>query len=169
MRNLLIRYELPEDIGRTHDIIISAFLDAPHANGNEQLIVNTLRDSGALTLSLVAQYNDELVGHAAISPVTISDESCKWYGLGPLSVIPEWQRQGCGTRLTQRALEELQKYGAQGCVVLGNPRYYSRFGFQQIDELTLSNVPAEYFLALPFGQHRPRGNVTYHSSFSAKI
>lgn len=67
----------------------------------------------------------------------------------------------------QQALAALRALGAEGCVVLGDPQYYARFGFTQQPALTLPGVPQEYFQALVFGVTLPEGSVTYHSAFSA--
>jgi predicted N-acetyltransferase YhbS len=101
----------------------------------------------------------------AVSPVSLSDGASGWYGLGPVSVAPARQGQGIGTRLVTRALADLRALGAAGCVVLGEPRYYSRFGFTTEPSLVLPAVQAAYFQALSFGGAVPTGTVTYHESF----
>ena len=67
-----------------------------------------------------------------------------------------------------RALRIMREKGAAGCVVLGEPEYDRRFGFQADANLILPNVPLEYFQALPFGSSRPNGTVSYHHSFIAQ-
>lgn len=146
---------------------MAAFLNAPHTSHTEQFIVNALRQAGKLTLSLVADAGGEVIGHVAVSPVAISDGAIAWFGLGPISVLPEHQRQGVGSRLMREALRILREQDAAGCVLLGDPGYYSRFGFQADPNLTLLNVPPEYFLAITFGSSRPRGTVSYHEAFNA--
>jgi predicted N-acetyltransferase YhbS len=89
------------------------------------------------------------------------------YGLGPVSVLPECQGAGIGSALVRRALEHLRASGAVGCVVLGEPGYYSRFGFRPEPRLVLPGVPAEYFQAIVFVGTAPAGEVAYHSSFGA--
>ncbi|WP_163469467.1 GNAT family N-acetyltransferase, partial [Escherichia coli] len=84
----------------------------------------------ALTLSLVAEHNGTPIGHASVSPIVLSNGAAGWYGLAPVSVLPAYQSQGIGSRLIRRLLAELQERGAAGCVVLGDPNYYGRFGFQ---------------------------------------
>lgn len=146
----------------------AAFLDAPHTAHTEQFIVDALREAGALTISLVAEQGGDVVGHVAISPVSISDGSTGWFGLGPISVKPELQGKGIGSRLMQAALRSLREQGAAGCVLVGDPSYYSRFGFMPEPSLVLPDVPPEYFQALPFGPSGPRGVVTFHAAFSAR-
>ncbi len=94
---LTIRPELPADIPDIDTLTEAAFRTAPHTSHTEQFIVNALRQAGALHLSLVAQDDaGALVGHVGVSPVTVSDGSPRWYGLAPLSVTTERQRQGIG-------------------------------------------------------------------------
>lgn len=134
----------------------------------EQFIVSELRDSGELAISLVAERDGRVVGHVAVSPVTVSDGARGWYGLGPVSVAPDHQGQGIGTRLIECALRDLRALGAAGCVVLGNPRYYARFGFQAESSLVLPGVAPENFQAIAFAGSPPTGVVAYHDSFSAR-
>lgn len=103
----------------------------------------------------------------AVSPVSISDGRTDWYGLGPISVEPDLQGQGIGGLLMRAALELLRKRGAGGCVLVGDPAFYSRFGFEVEPGLVLPDVPPEYFQALHFGPSSPRGIVTFHEAFRA--
>mgnify|MGYP000681092643 CR=1 FL=1 len=84
--NLKTRNENKGDIDAIEKITIEAFLNAPHTDHTEQYIVRELRDSGALSISLVAENQGEIVGHVAISPVTISDGAKGWFGLGPKAI-----------------------------------------------------------------------------------
>ncbi|MCL1052003.1 N-acetyltransferase [Shewanella abyssi] len=163
-----IRLEKPCDIATIHQVTAAAFLDAPHTDHTEQFVVDALRDSGVLSVSIVAEDSSKIVGHVALSPVTISDGSGDWYGLGPISVIPTEQGKGIGSKLMHAALRELKNINANGCVLLGDPKFYCQFGFEPIDGLVLADVPAEYFQAVLLQGARPAGIVTYHESFSAK-
>jgi len=165
---VLIRSETPADREEIEALTASAFLNAPHTSHTEQYIVAALRSAGKLSVSLVAEADGGLIGHVAISPVSISDGTPGWFGLGPISVLPQYQRQGIGSRLMREALRILSERGASGCVVLGEPEYYGRFGFRADPNLILPGVPAEYFQALPFDSSRPRGTVTYHEAFEAR-
>jgi putative acetyltransferase len=162
-----IAEETPSDMAAIRTVTISAFLHAQHTSHSEQLIVDALREAGQLTVSLVAKVDGTVVGHVAISPVSISDGATGWYGLGPISVAPEYQRRGIGSRLMREALHVLQGQGASGCVVLGEPKYYNRFRFAVVPNLMLPGVPREYFQALSFGASNPRGTVSYHAAFNA--
>ncbi len=145
----------------------AAFLGAEHASGTEGAIVDALRDSGALTISLVAESDDAIVGHVAFSPITIDGADIDWFGLGPVAVAPSHQRQSIGARLIEAGLARLREMGAQGCVVLGDPAYYARFGFVSDPALTYPGVPAEYFQRLVMTGPAPAGTVAYHQGFSA--
>lgn len=130
--------------------------------------MNALREAGKLSVSLVCELDGVVVGHVAVSPVTISDGSQGWFGLGPISVVPQHQKQGIGTKLMEQALVELKNRGAAGCVLVGEPGFYYRFGFKVVEGLVLPDVPPEYFLALPFSAEIPHGEVMYHEAFSAQ-
>ncbi|WP_150599194.1 GNAT family N-acetyltransferase [Pandoraea fibrosis] len=164
---LLIRNETPADIDAIEALTAAAFLNAPHTAHTEQFIVNALRRAGQLTVSLVAEDECVVVGHVAISPVTISDGSADWYGLGPISVAPDRQGEGIGSQLMRASLNALQCLGAAGCVVLGEPAYYGRFGFVAEPTVTLPGVPAEYFQIVRFDAPIPSGTVAYHDAFQA--
>jgi putative acetyltransferase len=167
MLNLTIRSETPADIAAIEAVTSAAFASAPHADGTEQHIVNALRRAGKLTLSLVAAAEGVVIGHVAVSPVSISDGSLRWFGLGPISVAPEHQRRGVGSRLMREALRGLRERGAAGCVVVGEPAYYGRFGFVVNPDLVYPGIPAEYFQVLAFDSSRARGRVTYDEAFRA--
>lgn len=166
--SIKVRNEAPSDADAIEAVTAAAFLNAPHTSNTEQFIINELRRAGQLTVSLVAEEESRIVGHVAISPVTISDGSHGWYGLGPISVAPERQNRGIGTQLMERALEELCKLGAAGCVVLGDPKYYQRFGFKAEPAIVLPSVPPEYFQAVRFRGEIPAGTVSYHEAFNAQ-
>lgn len=165
---ITIRHEKPSDISTIAELTTTAFLNAEHTSHKEQYIVSALRDNDALTLSLVAELNGILVGHASISPVVLDNNDSGWYGLAPVSVLPDYQNQGVGTSLIQQILSELRKLSAKGCVVLGDPNYYSRFGFEAQHKLTLTDVPQEYFQAIVFHGELPRSNVYFNDAFNVK-
>lgn len=162
---MIIRSETASDIPAITLVTIAAFKNVEVSNQTEQFIIEALRAAKVLTLSLVAEIDGQVVGHIAFSPVTISDGSRDWYGIGPLSVLPEYQRQGIGTALMQHGLSALRERGAQGCCLVGYPSYYKRFGFQTISGLIHEGVPPEVFLALPFHSAIPQGLVVFHEGF----
>lgn len=164
---MIIREETPADIDAITDVTVAAFKDHPIGQQTEHFIVLALREAGALTLSLVAEIEGRVVGHIAFSPVAISDGTADWYGMGPVSVLPELQRQGIGTALINQGLSRLKQMGGQGCALVGEPNYYQRFGFRNIPELVHEGVPPEVFLVLPFGESVPTGTVVFHEAFEA--
>ena len=164
---LHIREETPADYAAIHALTEAAFRNAPHTSHTEQWIVDALREAGALAISLIAEDDREIVGHVAVSPVVLSDGSTGWFGLGPISVAPAHQKQGIGAMLMKLALDTLRARGAAGCVVLGDPAYYARFGFLPEPALVLPGVPAEYFQAIALRGGVPAANVRYHTAFEA--
>ena len=165
---MIIRNEKASDSKAISDITIAAFTNHPYSQNTEQFIINALREANALAVSLVAVIEGRVVGHIAFSPVSISDQSCDWYGIGPVSVLPDCQKQGIGKALIQEGLSLLRSRGAKGCMLVGDPNYYKRFGFRNVPDLMLEGVPQEYFLALPFGENRASGVVAFHEAFRAK-
>jgi putative acetyltransferase len=164
---MIIRDETNSDIQTITQITIAAFKDCPYGNHTEQFIISALRAAGALTVSLVAEIDRIVVGHIAFSPVTIAGQTCGWYGMGPVSVVPDRQRQGIGKTLISEGLSRLKASGAKGCVLVGDPGYYNRFGFKNLPDLILEGVPPQNFLALPFEKNTPRGPVVFHKAFTA--
>ena len=164
---VLIRNETSADASAIAEVTAAAFASMAISNHTEQFIVAALRAAKALTLSLVTEVDGRVVGHIAFSPVTISDGSRQWYGLGPVSVLPERQRQGIGSALIREGLSRLKELGARGCCLVGHPQYYRRFGFQNVPGLVLEGVPQEVFFALSFDGHVPQGSVEFHEGFKA--
>jgi len=164
---MIIRPETPADIDAIDAVAIAAFKNHPFSHQTEQFIVKALRSAGALTLSLVAELDGQVVGHIAFSPVTISDGSPDWHGLGPISVLPEYQRQGIGKALMQEGLPMLKALGGNGCALVGDPGFYQRFGFKNIPGFIHEGIPQEVFLALPFTEKIPKGTIVFHQGFSA--
>jgi putative acetyltransferase len=162
-----IRSETNDDIGSIAEVTAAAFPTLEVSKHTEQSIVEALRDAEAPAPSLVAVVDGRAVGHIAFSPVTVSDGTRDWYGLGPLSVLPEYQRQGIGKALVHQGLSRLQSLHARDCCLLGHPEYCGEFGFHRITELVLEGVPPEVFLALSFEGRTPRGTVTFHEGFKA--
>ncbi|MFM5925217.1 MAG: GNAT family N-acetyltransferase [Novosphingobium sp.] len=161
----VVRAEWPGEEQAVAAVIDAAFAAALHAGGNEAEIVAALRASGDLTLALVATDAVRIIGQAAFSPVAISDGASGWFGLGPVAVLPDAQGKGIGDKLIRAGLAQLAAGGAAGCVVLGDPTYYGRFGFRSMPQLTYPGVPPEYFQALAFSGAMPGGIVRYAAAF----
>ena len=166
MMPVTVRAEAPGDVNAIDGVIVAAFRSAAHRSGTEQHIVRALRAANALTVSLVAT-DGVAVGHVAVSEVRVDGRACNWFGLGPVSVMPSHQGCGIGSQLIEAALVSLRERSAAGCVVLGNPNYYGRFGFRPDADLVLPDVPPAYFQALSFRAPQPRGVVEYHPAFNA--
>lgn len=162
-----IRPEMHGDVADIAAITAAAFAGHPRSDGSEPGIIERLRRAGVLTVSLVAVHENNIVGHVAVSPVDLSPRHSGWFGLGPISVLPERQRMGVGTALMREALALLRERGASGCVLLGNPAYYERFGFRVYPQLVLPGAPRSHFMALSFGSPVPAAEVSYHVSFQS--
>ncbi len=165
--NCTVRDEQPGDIAAIDRVTQAAFLPVAYSSHTEQFIVSALRAAGQLTMSLVAETDGHVVGHVAVSPVSLSSGDNGWYGLGPISVRPDHQNRAVGTSLMQAAIHRLKAQGSAGCVLLGDPAYYARFGFKAYPDLVLPGVPGMYFQALPFTDHVPKAQVRYHPAFEA--
>jgi putative acetyltransferase len=165
---MIIRKEIQSDVQVICDITKAAFENHPYSKNTEQFIINALRNANALTVSLVAEIDGIPAGHIAFSPVTFTDGSEDWYGLGPVSVAPDYQRQGIGTRLVNEGISLLKGLGAKGVCLVGDPYFYERFGFRSPDGLKHKGVPQKNFLALSFCNRIPKGVVHFHQAFSAR-
>lgn len=165
---LQIRPETPADHAAIAALTTAAFAEAEHSDGSEAQIIARLRMDGDLTLSLVAEQASGIIGHIAFSPITIDGAHNGWFGLGPVSAHPDHQGQGIGSALIHKGLEYLRSLGSQGSVLLGNPAYYSRFGFASCPALIYPDAPSEYFMALPLSKSAiPSGEVQYAPAFSS--
>jgi putative acetyltransferase len=164
---IIIRSETAADADAITEVTVAAFKTLEISQHTEQFIIAALRAARALTLSLVAELDGRVVGHIAFSPVTMSDGTRNWYGLGPVSVLPEYQRRSIGSALIREGLARLKALGATGCCLVGHPAYYRRFGFENPTGLTCEGVPPEVFFALCFDGQVPRGRVEFHPAFKA--
>lgn len=165
---ITIGFEEASDIDAISRITEAAFRGHPYSRGTEPFIINGLRRDGALSVSLVAERDGEVVGHIAFSPVEISDGAQNWQALGPVSVKPELQRRGIGSALVRAGLEEIRKRGTAGCVLVGDPAFYRRFGFRSVDALTMEGSPQEFVLSLPFSECGAAGTIIHHPAFHAE-
>lgn len=163
----LIRNEIPEDTSVISEVTIEAFRPLGFETLYEPFVIEALRAAGALTVSLVAEIEHRVIGHIAFSPATVSDGSPGWYALGPVSVLPEYQRTGIGRALIWTGLERLKAMHAKGCCLVGHPEYYGKIGFIHPDGLSYEGVPDEFFFAISFDGQYPNGVVTFHEGFLA--
>ena len=147
-----IRREMSKDIDSIRHVNEQAF-----GQKEEAEIVDKLRNRGAVTLSLVAVQDDQVVGLILFSPVTIESESAsfKAIALAPMAVLPAYQGKGIGSQLVRSGLEECQRLGHEIVVVLGHPDYYPRFGFVLANPKGVDcefEVPEEVWMILELRQ-----------------
>ena len=164
---IIIRNEIEADVDAITEVTVAAFRTLEISSHTEQFIVEALRANNALTLSLIAEADGHVVGHVAFSPVTISDGTQNWYGLGPVSVLPEHQRKGIGKSLILEGISRLKDLNAKGCCLVGHPDYYRKLGFKNVSGLVHEGVPQEVFLAMSFDGQIPQGTVNFHDGFKA--
>jgi len=110
---------------------------------NEGILVKNLRklDEFVQRLSLVAEFDGKIIGHVILYPVKIqvADNEYVSLSLGPIAVIPEYQKQGLGGQLVKAGHEAAIELGYSSVVVLGHPTYYPRFGYQPASNWGLTN------------------------------
>ena len=166
MYSLTIRREAEADIPAIRELTSRAFVGKPYSKQREAQIVESLRDTDALTLSFIVVKGPEVAGHVAAAPVEISDGTPNWYFVGPISVAPEHQGEGVGSLLMERALAELRELGAGGAVALGDPNYYGRFGLVNVPDLVYPEYDPQYFMAIPLADETiPAGEVSFPLGF----
>jgi putative acetyltransferase len=164
---MLIRFEKTEDVDAIHNLTWAAFEPMPFSDNSETRIVRDLRASGDLALSLVAEEDGEIIGHVAFSPVAIDGIEDGWFGLGPISVKPERQRQGIGRGLILKGLELLRERGATGCALIGNPAVYRGVGFESDGKLTYGDLDTRYVQCIVFKGSPPSGVLKFSPAFDA--
>ncbi len=165
---ITIRAERPGDEDVIHDLTQAAFAPMPYSSGTEGAIIRALRARGELTLSLVATENDRVIGHVAFSPVTIDGHYDDWFGLGPISVRADRQKQGIGHTLIREGIHQLKALGAKGCALVGDQAVYKGVGFVSDGQLTYQGVPDTYVQYLTLSGHAPHGVLTFSEAFAAK-
>ena len=158
-----IRQETIGDESTIKEVVARAFDGKFYADENDALLVDGLRNAGALILSLVATLKRQIIGQVALSPATIGD--ARYLCVGPLAVLPDHQRKGVGSALMGHALSVAQVYGRDGVVLQGDLNYHSRFGFEVFPSVTFTGEGAEYIQVLPF-KETPSGDVKFHPVFS---
>ena len=167
LKNLLIRDEKSTDYRTISEVTIAAFEKIEISNHTEQFIIEAIRSAKALSVSLVAEVDGRVVGYIAFSPVTMSDDTKDWYGLGPVSVHPDFQRKGIGKALIREGLTRLKVLKAKGCCLVGHLQYYRQFGFENVEGSIHEGVPSEVSFVLSFDGNIPQGHVVFHEGFKA--
>lgn len=164
-----VRLERSDDIDAIGELITSAFFGMPYAGGDEAELVGALRAQNALSLSLVAELDSTIVGQVAFSPARASGGVPGWYALGPVAVLPTHQGTGIGSRLVRTGLESVSELGAMGCILTGNPAFYSRFGFESAPESAPSGEPSEFFMVKLLRGELPVGSIHFHEAFGSAV
>ena len=163
--DILIETEQPDDIAVIRDLTIRAF----DGRNEEADLIDGLREGRDLLLSLTARYRGEIVGHVAFSRVIVDDPAGPdgAVGLAPMSVLPDMQQRGIGARLIEAGLDQLAAAGESVVLVVGNPAYYTRFGFSvSAAEAYPCDYSGPHFMARLLGDlAAPRGPVTYPDAF----
>ncbi|WP_039017433.1 GNAT family N-acetyltransferase [Halocynthiibacter namhaensis] len=162
---MIIRPEQPADRDAINAVTIAAFATVPYGSEHDGKITDLLREAGALRLSLVAEDAGEILGHVAFSPVGVGTCTEGWVCLGPVSVRPDRHGAGIGSKLIREGLEQVKSLWEAGCILMGNPAYYSRFGFEVSSDLKLNGEGSPYLQALAFGPNAPQGDVRFHAAF----
>jgi putative acetyltransferase len=122
----IIRNVRDVDHGRVCAVLVAAF-----GQEDEAMLVHHLWDAGAVTTEKLAVVDDEIVGYCAFSPITLTPKLIgPMYGLGPVAVRPDHQRTGLGAAMIKDGLKDCREAGARLIAVLGDPKYYARFGFE---------------------------------------
>lgn len=167
---MVIRQEEARDHSTVYSLVKRAFETAEHADGNEQDLVSALRKSKAYIpqLSLVAETDGTLVGHILFTRAEVGDAAV--LALAPLSVLPEYQRQGVGTALIREGHRIAGELGYGWSIVLGSETYYPRLGYLPSDAFGIKapfEAPRENFMACKLAESAPavRGTVRYTKEF----
>jgi putative acetyltransferase len=165
--NATIRPECRDDHVSIGDVIAAAFSGKPYADGDEAELVEALRRENALSVSLVAELEGTVIGQIAFSPARASDGARGWYALGPVAVLPAHQRTGIGSKLVYAGLEAITQLGASGCILVGDPAYYTRFGFRLSPSNAPDGEPTEFFMVKLLGPQQPTGPIYFHGAFNS--
>ena len=163
--NVIIRDETPNDEAAIREVNNQAF-DQPL----EARLVEMLREHDGVLLSLVAVVEERVVGHILFTPVTLTTDIAEvsGAGLGPMGVLPEFQRLGVGSKLIISGIERMRQQGVPFIVVLGHAGYYPLFGFERASEYGVRcqwEVPDEAFMIMPITDRPLPGLVRYRPEF----
>ena len=164
---MIIRDEHIDDADILHQLTYDAFKPMTFSDDSEADCLRQLRAEGDLYMSLIAEQDGDIIGHAAFSPASIGTSPDRWYALGPISVRADRQRQGIGRALIAEGLARLRKMNAPGCVLTGNPAVYASSGFRSDGQLTYGDLPVEYIQYICFSDASPAGEVTFAPGLAA--
>lgn len=170
-----VRRERPGDELQIREVTSRAFASSEFGDQGEARLIEELRAAKAVAVSLVAEYQNKIVGHILFSPATIkwSNQQSLGLGLAPMSVLPEFQRKGIGSQLIESGIEAVSPTDREFVIVLGHPDYYSKFGFTPASRQNIccqfEGVPDEAFLIRWFDEApstSERAVAEYHEVFS---
>ncbi len=154
-----VRPETPDDAQAIFDLTKVAFAPMSFADDNDPYLTGRLRDAGDLILSLVGLDAGTIIAHAAFSPATVPCPG-RWAALGPVSVTPDRQKQGLGSKLVADGLARLKGMGFDGCVLIGNPAVYGPMGFMS-GKLTYRDLASSYVMGQSWSGITPEGEITF--------
>lgn len=173
--NIIVRQETEQDYKITENIVKNAFENAEHSDNKEHVLVARLRKSDVFIpeLSLIAENNSEILGHIMLTKLSINNNTNKYgsLALAPVSVLPEYQNKGIGSRLIAESIKIAKKLGYKSIIVLGHEKYYPKFGFRPASKWGIKppfEVKEEAFMALELEDYSlfgVSGNVEYSKEF----
>ena len=160
-----IRHEQPGDEAAIREMVTRAFIGHPYSDGDEQDVIDRLREDGDLVLSLVAVQDGEIIGQITYSPAILANGDTGWVVLGPVAVEPSQQGKGVGRALIEAGEAAMKERGAKGITVLGDPEIYRRFGFAQNTPMWLAGDLGWAFQVKSLGGPIPECEQTYVKAF----
>lgn len=173
--NISIRQETEKDYKLSEFVIEKAFKNVRYSDHKEQFLIAKLRKSDVFVpeLCLVAELDEEIVGHIMLTKLLIKNGKNEYesLALAPVSILPEYQNKGIGSKIIIESLKIAKKIGFKSVVVLGHDKYYPRFGFKpsSIWEIKAPfDVPEESFMALELEDRSLndiKGTVIYTKEF----
>lgn len=174
--NCIIRQEEEKDFKQVHNVIRNAFYRADKEEDfNEWILVDKIRKSEFYIkeLSLVAEYENEILGHIIYTPITIhsKDKVYNSLALGPIAVEPKYQNKGIGHELMKESKKKAKELGYGSIIVMGHPNYYRKFGFELASKWKIGideNLDSKYLFALeliPGELDRINGIIRYCDVF----
>lgn len=165
MTDYTIRPEQPGEEAAIHAMTARAFDGHPYSDGDEQHVIDRLREDGDLVLSLVAVDGERILGQITYSPAILANGDEGWVVLGPVAVEPSHHGQGIGRALIEAGEAAMKERGAKGITVLGNPDIYGRFGFEQNTPMWLAGELGWAFQVKSLGAPIPACEQRYVRAF----
>ncbi|HEY9803742.1 MAG TPA: N-acetyltransferase [Leptolyngbyaceae cyanobacterium] len=163
-----IRCETPADY-----LAISQVNNLAFGRENEAKLITEIRNSDFYIpeLSLIAEVDNIVVGHILFSYIElVTEEKLQVLSLAPIAVHPQFQKQGIGSALIKAGLTKAEDRRESLVIVLGDPQFYSRFGFLPSTTHEIASpfpVPDEFFMVKPLKNYQTkyRGKVIYPPAF----